>query len=187
MLKKDTVISVTNRDKGSVGYNIPDLNNLNRQFQPGEVKEVTFEELERLSWVPGGRYLLENCLMIDNEDAIKELIGKTEPEYYYTEEDVKTLLTTGTLDQFLDCLDFAPQGVLDMIKNLAVSMPLNDVAKRKAIQDKLGFNVDNAINLMADAEEDKEAAPKGRRTTVVKTVEKTTERKAEPIKIIKKQ
>lgn len=186
MLKKDTIISVTNRDKGNVGYNIPDLNNLNRQFQPGEVKEVTFEELERLSWVPGGRYLLENCLVIDNEDAIEELIGKAEPEYYYTEEDVKTLLTTGTLDQFLDCLDFAPQGVLDMIKDLAVSMPLNDVAKRKAIQDKLGFSVDNAINLMADADEDKKAAPKGRRTAVVKTTEKTTERKAEPIKIIKK-
>jgi len=53
----------------------------------------------------------------------------------------------GSLDEFLDCLDFAPEGVKDLIKNLAVELPLNDVAKREAIFNKLGFNVDNAIRI----------------------------------------
>ena len=31
------------------------------------------------------------------------------------------------------------------IKTLSVELPLNDVAKRKAILEKLNFNVDNAV------------------------------------------
>ena len=58
MVDKDKIIKVTNRDKGSVGYIIPDLGNLNRQFQPGETKDLTFEELQKLSWIPGGMYIL---------------------------------------------------------------------------------------------------------------------------------
>ena len=53
----------------------------------------------------------------------------------------------GTLDQFLDCLDFAPEGVKEMIKEMAVDLPLNDMAKREAIQEKLGFNVTKAIEI----------------------------------------
>ena len=155
-MEKTTLIKVTNRDMGSVGYIIPDLGNLNRQFQSGETKEIPFEELERLSWVPGGMYILKNLLVIHDEDAVKEILGDVEPEYYYSEANVKRILLYGTLDEFLDCLDFAPVGVLDMIKDLAVSMQLNDVQKRKAIEQKLDFDVDKAIELK---ELSKEEAP----------------------------
>ena len=40
MLDKSTVIKVTNRDSGSVGYSVPEMGNV-RLFQRGEVKEVT--------------------------------------------------------------------------------------------------------------------------------------------------
>ena len=116
-MEKTTLIKVTNRDMGSVGYVIPDLGNLNRQFQSGETKEIPFEELERLSWVPGGMYILKNLLVIHDEDAVKEILGDVEPEYYYSEANVKRILLYGTLDEFLDCLDFAPVGVLDMVKD----------------------------------------------------------------------
>jgi len=62
-------------------------------------------------------------------------------------------MQTGSLDEFLDCLDFAPEGVKDLIKNLAVDLPLNDVAKREAIFNKLGFNVDNAIRIKKESED----------------------------------
>ena len=43
-----------------------------------------------------------------------------------------------------------------MVKNLAVALPLNDVAKRKAIKDKLGFDVDKAVaNVEAEKAEEK--------------------------------
>lgn len=156
MVEKNRVIKVTNRDRGSVGYTLPEFNNMRRQFQPGETKEVTFEELEQLEWIPGGDYLIRNCLVIHDPEAVKELINSVEPEYYYTKDDVIKLMQSGTLDQFLDCLDFAPDGVKDMIKDLAVSLPLNDVAKRNAIREKLGFDVDNAIRILESVNEEPE-------------------------------
>lgn len=145
MVSKDKVIKVTNRYSGTVGYTIDDMNKLRRQYQPAETKEITFEELEKLFYIPGGRRIIEEYLVIDDTEALNELLGGVEPEYYYTEADVRRLLTTGSLDEFLDCLDFAPEGVTEMIKDLAVSLPCNDVAKRDAILKKYGFDVTKAI------------------------------------------
>jgi hypothetical protein len=72
-------------------------------------------------------------------------------------------MKTGSLDEFLDCLDFAPEGVKDLIKNLSVELPLNDVAKREAIFNKLGFNVDNAIRIKRESSEPMEEKPVTRR------------------------
>ena len=63
MLNKNTKIKVKNRNNGSVGYTLPDMNNLRRKFYPGEQKEVTFEELQKLSYMPGGMYILKNYLI----------------------------------------------------------------------------------------------------------------------------
>jgi len=56
-------------------------------------------------------------------------------------------MTVGTLDQFLDCLDFAPEAIKESIKDIAVELPLNDIMKRDAIRDKLGFDVSRAIEI----------------------------------------
>ena len=153
-MDKNTNIKVLNRDNGAVVYSIPEMNGLTRVFQSGETKEVTFEELQKLSYIPGGMELLrDNLLILDNKAAIKELLGEVELEYSYTKEDVINLMKNGSLDEFLDCLDFAPGGVKDLIKTLAVELPLNDVAKREAIFNKLGFNVDNAIRIKKESAE----------------------------------
>ena len=171
MLEKDTLIKVANRDNGTVGYTIPDLNNLHRNFQPEEEKEVTMEELRKLSYLPGGEAILRDCLVIKNEEAIKELLNKVEPEYYYTEEEIKNLLLRGTLDQFMDCLDFAPIGVIDLIKDLAVKMNINDIRKREAIFEKTGFNVDSAIRINAETAEKEKIVEKSRRVAVENNTE----------------
>ena len=76
---------------------------------------------------------------------------KTEPEYYMNKEQIVELMGNGSIDEWIDCLNFAPQGVLDLIKDLSVSLPLNDVNKREILKDKIGFDVDAAIrNNLAD-------------------------------------
>lgn len=144
-MNKNTKIRVRNRSTGSVGYTIPDMNNYNRKFMSKESKEVPFEEIQKLSYIPGGGYLLQHYLVIENIEARDEILGNVELEYDYTESDIKKLLTSGSLDQLLDCLDFAPLGVIDLVKKIAVEIELNDVRKRKAIQEKTGFSIDNAI------------------------------------------
>ena len=169
-MNKDTMIKVRNRDNGTVLYKIPELNGLRRVFQPKEVKEVSFNELKKLSYLPGGMALLKDSLVIQDDEAVAALLGEVEPEYNYTPEDIKKLLQEGTLDELLDCLDFAPEGVTDLVKVIAVELPLNDVAKRDAILEKLHFNVTNAIEIKKETElpTEKTEAPK-RRTAVKKT------------------
>ena len=139
-------VKIVNRaGNGVVSYTIPDMGNLQRVFQDGEEKVITFEEVRKLSYVPGGMVLLNDYLVIEDKEVLEELNMAPEQEYFYTKEDIEQLMKEGSLEEFLDCLDFAPEGVLEAIKTLSVELPLNDVAKRKAILEKLNFNVDNAV------------------------------------------
>lgn len=170
-------IKVINRQgNGVVSYKIPDMGNLYRVFQSGEEKILTFEEIRKLSYVPGGQKLLDQYLIIDDKEALKELNMSPEPEYYYSREDIINLMQNGSLDEFLDCLDFAPAGVKENIKILSVELPLNDVAKRKAILEKMNFNVDNAIRIKEESKEDNgfdgTVKPIKQRRTEIKTQQK---------------
>lgn len=181
MIDKDKMIKVKNRDTGSVGYTIPDLNNLHRHFVPQEEKEVPFEELKKLAWTIGGEFILKNCLVIEDEEAAKELIGSTEPEYNYSDEDVKNLLLKGSLDELLDCLDFAPNGVIELVKKYAVELEVNDISKRNAILKSTGFNVTKAIeiNHLTEENQEQDNNKKQRRVAVneTKIEEKTPTRR----------
>ena len=154
MIDKTKKVSVTNRDNGSVTYIIPDLNNLRRTFQSGETKEVEYGELSALRSVPGGENILNKYLVIHDEEVVAELLGEVEPEYNYTKEDIIELLNNGTLEQLEDCLNFAPAGVINLVKKYAVDNELNDVRKRKLIQEKTQFNVDKAIEINHETEDE---------------------------------
>lgn len=174
MVENTKMIKVLNRDNGSVGYTIPDLNNLHRNFEPKEEKTLTMEELRKLSYIPGGEYILENCLLIKDEEAVEELLGSVEPEYYYTTKEIEYLLTQGSEEQFLDCLDFAPSGVIDIIKDTAVRLKVNDINKRQAILNKTGFNVTKAVEINAETEDEREPEAKStRRAAAVTNVKET--------------
>lgn len=156
MLQHNTKIKVLNRDNGTVHYDIPDLR-IVRTFQPNETKVVTFEEIEKLSYVPGGMRLLKDYLMIQSKEAYEAIFNintdEADPEYFYTKEEVRTLLTEGSMDQLIDCLNFAPKSVIDLVKEEAVALPLNDVAKRDVIYEKTGFNITKALEIKKIAAE----------------------------------
>ena len=177
MLRKDELIKVRNRDNGVVGYHIPEMNNLRRNFAIGETKEITMEELRKLSYIPGGDVILRECLVIENEEALNEILSDVEPEYFYTDEDIKTLLLSGSLEQLQDCLDFAPSGVIDLVKDYAVKLEINDISKRNAILTATGFNVTRAIEINHESQEDEVQEEKARRAAPInkdKTASNTT-------------
>lgn len=148
-------VTVTNRNNGTTGYTLQ--NGVRRQFQIGQSRKVDLEELRELAAIPGGEYILQNYLIINDKTALDYLNIAPEPEYFYTEKEIKELLLNGTLDQFEDCLNFAPQGVIDLVKSMAIDLKLPDVRKRELIFEKTGFNVTNALNVNAvlDAESEK--------------------------------
>ena len=169
-------VTVKNRSDGMVVYSVPTETGINirREFMPGESRSVDSEELERLTYREGGRELLRDYLQVEDDGIVASLLSKVEPEYWMSEKDVKKLLETGTLDELLDCLDFAPEGILDFVKKYAVTMPLNDNAKREAIKKKLGFDVSKAIELERQANEPEEG------TSIEEEFAKTKTRRTVP-------
>ena len=156
-MEDNVKVKVKNRSLGPIYYSVPEMNNLRREYQPKEEKTVFFEELRKLYYTTGGKVLLDNYLIIEDKEALEELGMHVEPEYFYEEEQVIDLLENGSMDEFLDCLDFAPEGVRELVKQLSVRLPLNDVAKRKVLLDRYDFNVEKTIEIVeANKEENEE-------------------------------
>ena len=168
-ISTSNLVSVTNRNNGTTGYTLS--NGIHRTFNLKETKKIDLEELRELSTIPGGDFLLKNYLIINDKSALDYLELNPEPEYFYTEEEIKTLLLSGSVDQLEDCLNFAPQGVIDLVKSLAIQLEIPDIRKRDLIFEKTGFNVNNAINVnkILDTE------------PTDKTETETVQRKAQPI------
>ena len=173
-----TTCLVKNRGASHVSYRIPE-DGIRRSFAPGETKEISYQELEKLTFQPGGMMLLTNYLQLIETEALNAFGIHTEPEYHMSEADVAKLIKIGTLDAFLDALDFAPVSVIDLIKKMSVDIPLMDMEKRKALKAKTGFDVDAALRHIEEEKEDNgqntilkiterrvkpDAAPAGRRT-----------------------
>ncbi len=174
------MFTVVNRSASKVVYRIPEMN-IRREFAAGETKIIGFDELMALSYQPGGREMMVQYLQIKEDRALQAVGIKAQPEYYMTEGQIVDLLKTGSLEAFLDCLDFAPAGVIDLVKKWALKLPLNDYEKRKALREKTGYDVDNALKqqeeinadiealknpaaAQAQTEAEQPAAPSGRRT-----------------------
>ena len=186
-MDSNTTYLVTNRSASTVVYSLPE-EGIRREFQPGETKKIRHGELEKLSYKQGGDALISNYLLIRNNEAIQDLGVKPEPEYYMTEEQVIELIKNGSLDAWLDCLDFAPNGVMEMIKKLSVSVPLNDFSKRRALKEKTGFDVDAAIKHVEEEREEEElpVAPAQRRVKVEEKTAPTGRRTAAKYNVVSK-
>ena len=96
-------VAVKNRSNSTVVYSIPEMN-VRREYAPGETKKIPKEEIEALTYRSGGANLIQRFLVIDQE-TLNDISMNVEPEYWLDDEGVKKLLTEGSLDAFLDCLD----------------------------------------------------------------------------------
>ena len=171
-----TVYNVKNRSAGIAVYKIPELG-VRRSFQPGEIKQISAEELEKLTYRPGGMAILANFLQIMDAEGIAKVGLNPQPEYHMSEADIAKLMTTGTLDEFLDCLDFAPPGVIDLVKKMSVSLPLSDIQKRMALKDKTGFDCDAALKHVMEEKEDEGE------NTILKTSSERRVKKEEEVEV----
>ena len=182
MIKDDTLINVRNRNNGTTGYTLADGAKETRLWAENEVKKITFAELKRVSYLPGGAELLRDYLVIEDPAAIEALnVGidiQEQPEYLYTENEIRNLLFNVSLDELKDFLDFSPDGGIEIAKQIAVNEELPDMRKRKIISEATGFNINTAIeinDMMKDNGVAEEAAPKKQRR-VAKEAEATPEK-----------
>lgn len=170
-------ILVKNRSAATVIINIPNRN-IKLTLQPGQVvNSLTFADMKDYSYQPGGETILKQYLQLSEAD-IKDLdFGEPQLEYNYSEQDIINLLNPATpdnFDAFLDCLDFAPTGVIDLIKKYAVSLPVTDTRKLEAIKEQTGFDAAAAIRHVEEEKEEKPEETKTPTRRVVSEPKKTT-------------
>lgn len=130
------------------------------------------ESIRNIAYNPGGRFILENRLIVNDPELVKELELNLELEDTYTPDDIKDLIINGSKDQLEDALNFGNEGTRELIKDTAIDLEINDLEKRKVIQNFTHIDVNSAISNKSKETEEH-------------TVQATTEvkhRKAAPFK-----
>ena len=171
MSEKSKLIRVKNLTGSTVVYNIPE-DRIRRKFGAFEEKDVTYDELQKLYYQAGGSTLIKDYLQIGDKDVALEFgvdPESFENEYSWDREKVDSVLTKEHIDILHDALDFAPEGIIDLIVTEAVRLRITDVNKRQLIFECTGKNVNQMINNQIELEkrlgEEKKEEPKRRRVT----------------------
>lgn len=187
----DTTVDVTNRSNGTVLYSIPERH-IMREFNRQETKKIPIEEMVELSSQPGGRELIYNYFYIQDEQILHDILSFDEEiEYWLTESQIPDWLMKCPEAELEDALNYAPEGVIDLIKKNAVEIPIMDMSKRNIIKKLTGLDVTLAIQHNEEAKEDQPEIIKdtGRRSTTTtiqkpSSLEKTGKSKYKDVKIL---
>ena len=164
-----TQVKVRNMVDYNVGYKIEE-DNIRRQFSPHEVKTVTAGELRKLDYTRGGHVLLTSYLAVQNKSLAQEF-GVDEDsyanEYNWDAAKVDQVLLSEPVEVLQDAMDFAPEGILQLIKDRAIALRLDSMDKRKVISDAMKIDLNGMIELAVKAEstETKSAPKKTRRAS----------------------
>ena len=144
-------MNVINRSDGNVVYSLPELN-IRRVFVPGESKDLSEQELNALWQIDGGASLLRNELMVQDEEWVKKMMPYAPIEYFWLVGDVDKCILEDSLELFKETLEYAPTGVIDLIKARAWQLPMTDLNKMEALKQKTGFDTLKAIEVMKKPE-----------------------------------
>ena len=168
-IKNDDFIKVQNLTGSKVSYIVPE-SNMARHFEAQQLRDdITAGELRSLYATKGGRELLEQYLGIRNAELAKEFNISTdafEHEYSWTQKEVDKVLTTGSLDELKDAVEFGPEGIKQLIVDRAIQLKIPDNNKLAAIYEFTGRDVANMIKLDIElGNQEKEPEIKSRRVT----------------------
>ena len=176
LIDDSELVPVKNMMRNEVGYTLS--NGVSRHFAPHMTIRIKASELRDLSYESGGLDFLRNYVCVGNSALAEEFgISNDLIEYTWTEQDVVNALTTSDLDVLLDALDFAPDGILDELRDKAVELEIADGNRIAAINKRMGVDINNMIknkHAYDTADSKADEAPKQRRSS---TAKKTTSRR----------
>lgn len=190
MVNKEKRVKVVNRASGSLAYKIDTLRVTRHWRRPGDYLNISIAELLELKTVKGGQSLLENYVIIEDKEALSVLFPdqELEPEYKYGVKEIEVLLYEADTEHLLDALDFAPKGVLDLIKAKSAEKLPNTTAKIEAINKKFKIDLNKINELYQEKEilEEKPEPTRRRRTApIIETEEPKQESSLPKYKVVK--
>lgn len=189
-VKDETMVEIQNLADHSVVYISYD--GKRRSLSRGQKIKVPAVELRQLNYSIGGEYLIHNYLSIKNKSLALELNVSEDSfdnEYSWTVKEVDAALADSNNDVLEDALNFAPQGVIELIQQRAIETKINDLSKRELIKNITGVDIDKKIKVQEEvraALENGDDAIRQMGTTTkqrkagTKTTTTTRQRKAKP-------
>lgn len=145
LISDDTIVPIRNIVNCETGYMLTSSGR-SRRLMPGVTMRVTAGELRELFYQPGGAIMLQNYICVGNKDLAAEFgVPDDMIEYNWTIDDVRRCLQNDDIDVLLDALDFAPQGIVESLKDEAIALEITDNRKIAAIAKKTGVDIDAAI------------------------------------------
>lgn len=176
LIDDSEIVPVKNMMRHEVGYTL--TSGIARHFAPRMTIRVKAGELRDLSYESGGLDFLRNYVCVGNSNLAEEFgISNDLIEYTWGEKEVVEALTTADIDVLLDALDFAPDGILEELRDKAVELEIADGNRIAAINKRMGVDINNMIknkHAYDKAGAKTEEAPKQRRSS---TAKKTTNRR----------
>lgn len=172
-LQDNVLVPVRNMVNHKVVYTIPDQNR-RVVFEPFQERKISAGELRGLHYTSGGETLLHEYLCVKNNDLRAEFnIPKDQIEYDWELKDIKHLLldNDALIESLQDALDFAPEGIREMIIDYAVIWKIPDTNRRRVISQMTGIDINKQIEF-AEATETVKAeneAPSHRRVSATNT------------------
>lgn len=171
-LQDHVLVPVRNMVNHKVVYTIPDQNR-RVVFEPFQERKISAGELRGLHYTSGGETLLHEYLCVKNNDLRAEFnIPKDQIEYDWELKDIKHLLldNDALIESLQDALDFAPEGIREMIIDYAVIWKIPDTNRRRVISQMTGIDINKQIEF-AEATENvrtENEAPSHRRVSATK-------------------
>ena len=174
MLQDHVLVPVRNMVNHKVVYKIPDQNR-RVVFEPFQERKVSAGELRGLHYTVGGEALIHDYLCVKNNDLREEFnIPKDQIEYDWELKDIKHILldNNASIEALQDALDFAPEGIREMIIDYAVIWKIPDTNRRKVITQMTGIDINKQIEFteLNEKDQSQQEAPSHRRVNSTKPV-----------------
>ena len=138
-LNDDTLVEVFNDYHSSVGYK---LDRITRSLDKGTAKKIKMGELYELANSKGGKFLLEQNMLLIKEATVRESLGlKPIDKYSPTFEQIQELIDSGSKKELEDVLMYCSETTLEKIVQKAIAMPIKDLDKARLIQAYSGSDI----------------------------------------------
>lgn len=144
------MIKMKNRSDTVVGYKIPQTRT-ERELYPSQTIEVSEEEVKDLLFQKGGKALLREYLLIE-QDVAEKLGLDLSPEFWLDRPEIEALLKSKDIRALKNCLIYGPTGLKDIVKQIAVNEEFSlSREQKRIINEVLGINLDSMIKNAQDA------------------------------------
>lgn len=151
----ETLVEVSNDYNSSVGYNV---GRNTRTWDKGTSKKIKMGELYEVVNTKGGRFILEEGMLLVKDSLVRENLGlqpldKYSPDLSALEE----ILLVAPDAELEDLLQYCSDTTIEKIVDKSLELPIQSMSKAKLIYVYSGSDI---ISMLKEQDSDKTESPK---------------------------